>query len=219
METLFERFRSFLLDEGVIANSGSIVDASFVEAPKQRNTREENKEIKEGKTPETWTDNKKRQKDVDARWMTKAGQRHYGYKNHIKIDRKSKIIETYDITSASVHDSQVLENLITAKDVHHELYADSAYSGKPIKNVLNEMTIRNRIHEKGYRGSPLSKEQIIQNRKKSKIRARVEHVFGCIKNSLNGNFIRSIGLLRAKSVIGLTNMVYNMIRYLQLCKA
>ena len=219
LEMLFERFRSFLLDEGVIANSGSIVDASFVEAPKQRNTKDENHELKEGKQPENWSDNKKRQKDVDARWVTKGGIRHYGYKNHIKIDRKSKIIETYQITSAAVHDSQAIENLITAKDIHHELYADSAYSGNPIKIVLKEMTIRNRIHEKGYRGSPLSKEQLERNRKKSKIRARVEHVFGCIKNSLNGNFIRSIGIQRAKAVIGLTNMTYNMIRYLQLCRA
>lgn len=219
LETLFEKFRSFLLDEGVIAYSGSIVDASFVEAPKQRNTKEENDRIKEGQVPENWDDTKKRQKDVDARWVTKGGQRHFGYKNHIKIDRKSKIIETYHITSASVHDSQALENLITAKDVHHELYADSAYSGAQIKQVVQEMMIKNRIHEKGYRDHPLSKEQHERNSKKSKVRARVEHVFACIKNSLNGHFIRSIGIQRARSIIGLLNMTYNMVRYVQLCRA
>lgn len=219
IEVLFEKFGSTLYDKGVIANSGKIVDASFVEAPKQRNTKEENEEIKEGKTPSEWGKNKKRQKDVDARWVTKTGQRHYGYKNHIKVDRKSKLIEKYCVTSASVHDSQLIEKLITENDSHHEMYADSAYSGQTIKAILEENNIKNRIHEKGYRNKSLNKQQQERNRRKSKIRCRVEHVFGCIKNSLKGSIIRTIGIIRANAVIGLTNLTYNMIRYLQICRA
>lgn len=219
IETLFERFRSYLLNEGVIAFSGSIVDASFVEAPKQRNTKEENDQIKEDETPENWSENKRSQKDVDARWVTKGGQRHYGYKNHIKIDRKSKLIEKYTVTSAAVHDSQAIEYLISDKDSNHEMFADSAYSGNKIKELLKKQNIRNRIHEKGYREHPLSRDQLERNRKKSKTRCRVEHVFGCIKNSLRGNTLRSIGILRANAIIGLTNLVYNMVRYLQLVRA
>lgn len=219
IETLFERFRSYLLSEGIIAFSGSIVDASFVEAPKQRNTKEENDQIKEGETPERWSKNKRSQKDVDARWVTKGGQRHYGYKNHIKIDRKSKLIEKYTVTSAAVHDSQAIESLISEKDSNHEMFADSAYSGNKIRELLKNQNIRNRIHEKGYRDHPLSKDQLERNRKKSKTRCRVEHVFGCIKNSLKGNALRSIGILRANAIIGLTNLVYNMVRYLQLVRA
>ena len=219
MDILFEEFRSFLLDKGVIAESGTIVDASFVEAPRQRNTREENKEIKEGTTPNTWSENKLRQKDVDARWMTKSGVRHYGYKNHIKVDKKSKLVHRYVVTSASTHDSQTLEELMTASDAHHELYADSAYSGGPIKEILKENNIRNRIHEKGYRGSPLTEKQKARNKIKSKTRVRIEHVFGCIVNSFKGNFIRTIGIERAGTVIGMTNLTYNMVRYTQLCRA
>ncbi len=158
-------------------------------------------------------------KIVDARWVTKTGQRHYGYKNHINIDRKSKLIKKYCITSASVHDSQVMENLITEKDYHHKMYADSAYSGKTIKSTLEENNIKNRIHEKGYRYETLSRQQMVRNRKKSKIRCRIEHVFGCIKNSLKGNMIRGSGIIRANAIIGLTNLTYNMIRYLQICRA
>ena len=218
MEILFEEFRTFLLDKGVIAESGTIVDASFVEAPKQRNTKEENKDIKEGSTPKDWSDNKLRQKDVDARWMTKSGVKHYGYKNHIKVDKKSKLVHRYAVTPASTHDSQVLEELLAASDAHHELYADSAYSGAPIKNILQENNIRNRIHEKGYRGSPLTEKQKERNKRKSKTRARIEHVFGCIVNSFQGNFIRTIGIARAETVIGITNLSYNMVRYTQLCR-
>ena len=219
MEMLFEEFRSFLLEKGVIATNGSIVDASFVEAPKQRNKKEENDQIKVGNVAKEWPENKIRQKDVDARWVAKARQRHFGYKNHIKIDKKSKFIHRYKVTSAATHDSQVLDELLTKEDSHHELYADSAYSGNPIKEILKAKKIRNRIHEKGYRGSPLSEKQKERNKKKSRIRARVEHVFGCIVNSMKGNFIRSIGIKRAETIIGMTNLTYNMLRYTQVCRA
>ena len=194
-----------------------IVDASFVEVPKQRNTREENKEIKENVRPEGWSENKERQKDTDARWTIKGGENHYGYKNHIKIDKESKIIETFVVTPASVHDSQALEELLREEDSHHELYADSAYAGKPVQEILKNFRIRNRIHEKGYRGLPLTEEQKERNRKKSRIRARVEHVFGFIHTSMKGHRIRSIGIVRARGIIALMNLVYNMIRYIRLC--
>ena len=84
LKIIFEQFRNYLIKEGILLESGTIVDASFVEVPKQRNNKDENKEIKESETPKDWSDNKLRQKDVDARWATKGGRRHYGYKNHIK---------------------------------------------------------------------------------------------------------------------------------------
>ena len=219
LDLLFEQFRNYLIKEGILLESGTIVDASFVEVPKQRNNKDENKEIKEGETPKEWSDNKLRQKDLDARWATKGGQRHYGYKNHIKIDRKSKLIKNYVVTSAAVHDSQVIEEILEESDSHHELYADSAYSGVPIKEILSELKIRNRIHEKGYRNSPLTEKQKERNRKKSRTRVRVEHVFGFMVNSMQGNFIRYIGQKRAETVIGLNNLVYNMMRYIQICPA
>src|SRR5215469_5517723 len=110
LERIFEMFNAKLEEEKIITYSGSIVDASFVEVPKQRNTRDENKEIVDGNVPKKWQSMKNRnkiaQKDMDARWMTKNKVRHYGYKDHIKIDKKSKIITKYRVTSASVHDSQ-----------------------------------------------------------------------------------------------------------------
>jgi len=216
VEILFEKFRSFLMENGVIAQSGNIVDASFVEAPKQRNSREENEEIKNGKTPENWNESKKSQKDTDAKWTTKGGKRHFGYKNHVKVCKKSKLIKTYAVSDASVHDSQILEDLLEEDDSHHEVYGDSAYSGTPLKKILDARNIRSRIHEKGYRNNPLTEAQKEKNRKKSKVRARVEHIFGYIHNSMNGATIRSIGKERAEAIIGLMNLTYNMNRCLQL---
>ncbi|MHB8581065.1 MAG: transposase, partial [Ignavibacteriaceae bacterium] len=117
---------------------------------------------------------------------------------------------------ASVHDSQVVESLLDKRDSHHELFADSAYSGENIARLLDKKKIRNRIHEKGYSNTPLTGAQWESNRKKSKIRARVEHVFGYMTNSMKGIYLRTIGKKRANGVIGLMNLTYNMERYLQL---
>ena len=84
-----------------------MVDASFVKVPRQRNTREENKHIKKtGTAPKEWENNshKSAQKDVDARWTKKNNNTFYGYKHHVKSDTKTKLIEEFVVTDASVHD-------------------------------------------------------------------------------------------------------------------
>ncbi len=91
------------------------VDASIVAAPRQRNSRDENHEIKNGNIPQDWSQNKKRQKDTDARWVKKNGKDHFGYKNHIDVDVQNKLIRDYEVTPASVHDSKVFEQLLDQK--------------------------------------------------------------------------------------------------------
>jgi IS5 family transposase len=220
MEKAFSRFSRQLDDAKIITRSGSIVDATFVDAPRQRNTREENKEIKEGKTPAEWENeenrNKLAQKDIDARWATKNNERHYGYKDHIKIDKKSKIILSYEVTSAEVHDSRELEDLVEPKK-DKRLYGDSAYTGDEVQKCIPK-NVLNRIHEKGYRGRPLTKTQKRNNTAKSRIRARVEHVFGRM-HQFGGITIRTIGIARAELQIGLLNLTYNLTRYAYLMGA
>lgn len=218
IKEIFKKFTDYLEKKYMIMNKGSIVDASFVDVPRQRNSKEENNDIKKAEIPKKWkeNENKLRQKDVDARWTIKNKEKHYGYKNHIKTDSKKKIITKYEVTDASVHDSQVIENLITKKDRGTLFYGDSAYSGKPIAELLSKNNIKNRIHEKGYRGHPLTEKQKASNKAKSKIRARVEHIFGFIENSMNGAFLKSIGGPRAEGNIGLINITYNLFRYCQL---
>ena len=220
LDTIFYKFVNELEKKGIVTRSGSIVDATFVDVPRQRNTKDENQEIKEGKTPLEWEKeknrNKKVQKDVDARWATKNKETHYGYKNHVKIDKKSKIITKYRTTSAEVHDSQELENLIEKKK-DKMLYGDSAYTGKEVQSCIPK-TIQNRIHEKGYRNNPLTKTQERNNTAKSRIRVRVEHVFATM-NHFGGIFIRTIGIKKAEFQIGLMNLTYNLTRYTYLMGA
>lgn len=210
---LFKLLHEQLLSDGIVLNKGSIVDASFVNVPRQRNSREENEAIKEG-IKQDWPEEKARQKDTDARWTKKNDETHYGYKDHVKADVKTKIITGYEVTDASVHDSQVLDNLLNEED--NAIYADSAYHSEAQENRLADSGIESKIMEKGYRNKPLTKRQINRNKKKSKIRVRVEHIFGFMTNSMNGLFIRSIGMLRAKTAIGMKNLTYNLFRLVQL---
>jgi len=127
---IFGVFDEKLRQEGLIGQKGKIVDASFVEAPRQRNTKEENATVKKGEIPEEWKKNKNkmRQKDVDARWTKKGEETHYGYKNHVKVEQDHKLIEDYMVTSAEVHDSQALDALLPQSG--ESLYADSAYKSE-----------------------------------------------------------------------------------------
>lgn len=221
IDKLFIKFDEFLNKKGYCAKGGSMIDATFVEVPKQRNTKEENKEIKAGKIPEGFTENlhKFAQKDIDARWTKKGNNSYYGYKNHINADAQYKLIRTYETTSAEVHDSQILEMLTECLNSIPVLWADSAYMSERILNFLKEKGMEPRINEKAYKNKPLTEEQKAENRVKSKTRARVEHIFGFMENSLNAGMIRTIGIIRAKSQIALINLTYNIKRYCQLEKA
>lgn len=220
IDKIFDDFLQRLRDKSMIINKGKIVDASLVHAPKQRNSKEENSKLDCGEKPDSWMENpnKDRQKDKDATWVKKNGQSSYGYKDHIKIDSQSKLIEQYQVSVNSLHDSQALEDVLENGDENQKLYADSAYRSQDIEEMLEGKGIKSEIHEKGYRGKTLTEKQKKMNTKKSRIRARVEHVFGHIKTRMGGLKIRSIGLERACVNIGLFNLVYNIDRSLFLQK-
>lgn len=220
VDDLFNQFKNYLESKELIFNEGQLVDVSFTIAPRQRNTREENEKIKNGEGDDLWNDepHKKCHKDIDARWTQKNKETFYGYKNHAKVDTKSKFINTYVVTDASVHDSQALEDLLDKKDEGQLLHADSAYTGEEQEKTIEKYKMKNKVHEKGYRNTPLTEEQKNSNKEKSKTRARVEHVFGFMEQSMNGLFIRSVGIVRSAGIIGLINLTYNIFRYEQVIR-
>lgn len=217
IEKLFGHLDKQLDKDGIIVHRGKIVDATIVEVPIQRNSRDENKQLKEGEIPEDWKKNKLRQKDVDAQWVRHNGKNHFGYKNHIKTDSKTKLITAYEATTANIHDSEIGKTLISAKeDGDQPLYGDSAYPSKELQHLCEQYDIKNKVHEKGYRYKKLTEKQRENNRKKSKIRCRVEHIFGFMTNSMNGIFLRYRSLARNSAAIGMMNLTYNLFRLVQL---
>ncbi len=220
IDRCFDLYLQQLASKGLMEDPGVIVDATFVDVPCQRNTREENAHIKEqGTAPDEWDSHptKKCQKDVDARWAKKNEETHYGYKCHTLIHALSKLIGKYKVTGAQVHDSQVFLELLDA-DAHQTVYADSAYKSEDIDDELWDMEITGEICEKGTRGHPLTKSQKAANKKISAIRCRGEHIFGDMTNSMRAMYIRCIGMVRTTGIIELNNLAYNMRRFEQIMR-
>lgn len=198
-----------------------MVDATFVEVPRQRNRRAENAQIKVGEIPTGWNVAKARQTDVDARWAKKNEENHYGYKNHINAAEAHLLIQDYVVTNAAVPDRQVIDPLLDdtpqADGRKRAVSADRAYRSQERDAQLVKAGLPSEICEKGSRGHPLTEEQKPNHRNKSKVRARVEHLFGA-QNQMGGHFVRTIGIARATTKVGMMNLVYNMTRLVQLLK-
>tara|TARA_B110000211_G_C13990345_1_gene513687 strand:- start:138 stop:1163 length:1026 start_codon:yes stop_codon:yes gene_type:complete len=214
---LFHQFHKQLHASGIKATKGQIIDASFVDVPKQRNKRTENEQIKNGEIPDSFKENpaKLSQKDTDARWTKKNNETHYGYKNHINADCGNKIIQNFEVSSAEVHDSQVLDDILT-ENSSKGVYADSAYRSKAQEERLEKSNYKSCIIKKAYKNKPLTDQDKAWNKTHSKIRVRVEHVFGSMTNEQNGLFFKVIGKARVECKVGLMNLVYNMRRFLQI---
>ena len=219
MGSLFLDFECQLETKGYQAKKGQIVDASFVEVPKQRNTRPENEAIKAGNIPSNFLEKPSvgAQKDTDARWAKKGNETYFGYKTHTVVDNQYKLIRNYAVTSAEVHDSQMFTDLLTA-NTSSDVWADSAYFSEENELLLEWEGYRSQVHKKGHRNNPLTDRDKKANTTKSRVRARVEHVFGSITNEQRGLFNRVIGLARNQLKVGMMSLTYNMRRLVMLDK-
>ncbi|MGZ3321840.1 MAG: IS5 family transposase [Xanthobacteraceae bacterium] len=227
IEGLFARFDAALRASGYIAMSGQIVDATLVPAPKQRNSEEEKKAIKEGRIPEGWAEKpaKLRQKDRDARWtvkFSKAKERPdgtkppvdiaiptFGYQNHIAIDRGFGFIRTWTATDAAAYEgARLREGLLDKTNTAASVWADTAYRSAANEAFMAKNGFVSRVHRKKPKGKPMPDGIRRANALKSTVRSRVEHVFAAQKDKM-GLFIRTIGIPRARVKIGMANLVYN----------
>jgi IS5 family transposase len=216
IEGMFETFNQFLERSGYAAKGGQIIDATLIPVPIQRNTRAENQQIKQGEIPPEWEGqpHKLSQKDTDARWTKKNGESHFGYKNHVNIDAEYGFIRNHSVTDASVHDSQQFCQVLDGDNEGDEIWADSAYCNQALEEALEVVGYRSQIHERGYRNHPLTEEQKATNRDKSKVRAKVEHVFGAWVMGMGGKLVRWLGIKRVSAQLGLKDLAYNLKRYL-----
>ena len=218
MKPLFNEFDGYLRTHGFRAQSGQIVDATIVPVPIRRSSPEENEQIRAGQTPESWTDKQKEQKDTDARFTKKGSRSYYGYKDHVDVDVEHKIIRKYEVTTANRHDSQVFGELLDLDNDSREVYGDSAYFASTLTKLVVLLGLFPLMNIRGVKGKKPSAYGKAVNRKRSKIRSRVEHVFGAMKQKMHDIVMRSIGLARAKTNIGLRNLAYNLTRYSWLCE-
>jgi transposase, IS5 family len=231
LDKVFARLDEAITSAGYLPTGGQIIDATLVAAPRQRNTEDEKAAIKEGKTAhEIWPDDpaKAAQKDTSARWTVKFSKAKpkedgttqidiaiptFGYKNHVSIDRRHGIIRRQVTSDAAAHDgARLREGLIDPQNTASDVWADTAYRSAANEEYLENCGKKSRIHQKKPKGKPMSKAMARGNATKSKIRARVEHVFAEQKDRM-GLFIRTIGIERARAAITMVNMAYNMKRW------
>lgn len=217
-DELFAAFNKRLTAQGFITRQGQIIDASFVEGPRQRNRRAENEAIKAGELPAGWEKDAKRlaHKDLDARWTQKNDVNFYGYKDQVVADLESKLIVRAEVSTASQHDSQALD-LLTSSGAP-ETWADSADPGQNCEAILERKGITAHICAKGTRGPALTPGQKRATRAKSRKRVRGEHLFAFMTGSLRALFQRGIGFARNRSCILLANLVSNMARTEQIIR-
>ena len=144
---------------------------------------------------------------------------YFGYKDHIKADEKTKLITKYVVTPANVSDKDIIDHLTSEQeDGNRPLFADSAYRSAEIESMCTGKKIISMIHQKGYKNKKLSEEERLHNHRKSKIRARIEHIFGFMTNTMNGIYLRYRNFIRNAAGIGLINITYNLFRLVQLRK-
>jgi transposase len=232
INALFERFDATLRASGYIAMSGQIIDASLIAAPRQRNTNDEKKAIKEGRIPDEWKEKpaKLRHKDRDARWtvkFTKAKPREdgssptvdlaipvFGYQNHISIDRGFGFIRQWSATDAAAYEGRLLRaGLLDKTNTASGVWADTAYRSAANEEFMDKTGFISHVHRKKPKGRAMPEAIRRANAAKSKIRSRIEHVFAEQKDRMD-LFIRTIGIARATMKVGLANLVYNIKRLL-----
>lgn len=218
-EKIFAWFEGELVRSGFEAKQGQIVDATFVPTHKPTGTHKKQLAEEVPLTPA-----QARQSDGDATFTKKGDVSYHGYKNHTSVDVKYKLIRTQETTTASVHDSQKLADIVTSPPANataedKKLWGDSAYRSAEAEAMLAANNITSEVHERAYRNTPLTELQKAANRLKSSVRARVEHVYGHMETAMGGLMIHTIGLARAEVKVTFKNLAYNMQRFVFLTRA
>ena len=130
----------------------------------------------------------------------------------MSVDRKTKLVIEERATAANVHDSQVFDELLGApKKRGRDVWADSAYRSAEQEQGLKRQGFRSHVHERAYRGRPLTAAQQRENRKKSRVRVRVEHVFATM-TQMGGMTVRTIGIERMRVWSTMKALSYNLKR-------
>jgi transposase, IS5 family len=134
-ESIFDAVNRQLAKHGFIARGGQMIDASFVQVPKQSLNKEEKAIVAQDAMPADWKPAKRRQKDTDARWTKKYGKSYFGYKLSANADKRYKLIRKIKISTASQHDTLHFEEVLDPANTSRDIYADKGYVDGGAKHV------------------------------------------------------------------------------------
>ena len=236
-EELFAQFHEQLVANGYQIKEGVIIDASVIPSPVQRQVAKEARvevvedaeataavavEEPEQEAVTTAADEveeqseaQRRQLDKAAKWVKRHGRSEHGFKAHVAMDAESKLLQAVVATAANVHDSKVALGVLEKVPRGHPVYGDRGYDSASLRSALQARGLEPRIAARSRQSNetPVAKaERIDANQLLNKTRVRVEHSFATMKHNMACRLHRGIGLARAQSEIGLTCLVYNMVR-------
>lgn len=174
---MFAKVGERLLADGLKLSGGTIVDATIIAAPSS-------------------TKNADQARDPEMRQTKKGNQWHFGMKVHIGVDSASGLVHSASVTAANVHDSQALPDLLHGRETR--LYGDSAYRGNKPRAQLKALApaARDFTNRRAYKNRPLTAADKRTNRRKSAVRAKVEHVFRPLKTLWGFAKVRYRGLAK-----------------------
>ena len=193
VEGMMEELNRQMEEKGLMVKAGTLMDATLVESQGRRVSKKEEAT------------------DKDAAWARKGGQNYYGYKVHVGVDEGSGLIRKAVLTPANVNDTEVADELIMGDE--GVVYADRAYDTRERRARLKSMGIGDGIMKRGNRHHPeVSEQDRERNELISKVRARVEKVFGTLKRTYGYSRVRYMGLERNATEMWLKCMAYNLRR-------
>lgn len=193
-ERLLADMDRYFQEKKLILKEGNLIDATFLRANARKIEDEEKKT------------------DVDAEF----GHKGYGYSGHVNVDQESKFVRKVSTTPANVTDDQAMDSALVGDE--QKAYGDKGYDQPKPREELKKRKIKARILWKRKRGKkgegpkPLSKRKAVLNKAYSKLRARVEHVFGIWKTVFKVTRARYRGLERVNQQFQTLAMAYNLRR-------
>lgn len=188
-EQLFATVGQVLQDKGLKVGTGTIVDATIIGAPSS-------------------TKNADKARDPEMHQTRKGQQWYFGMKMHIGVDSRTGLAHSAVVTAANVHDKHPLPDLLHGNE--QRVYGDSAYASQKALIESKAPRAKDFTNQRVRRGGQIDEAERAKNRNKSKVRARVEHVFGVVKRQWGFAKVRYRGLAknatRAFVVLGLANI-------------
>jgi IS5 family transposase len=173
-EKFLEIVNALLEKKGYLMRKGTIVDATLIAASPS-------------------TKNKDKKRDPEMHQTKKGNQWYFGMKGHIGVDVDSGIVHSVEGTAANAHDRSKLYDLLHGEE--QAIFGDSGYASDVDKETCRKYGIVHwQVNDKGKRNHPLSGSQRKRNRKKSSVRAKVEHPFHIIKNLWGHKKVRYRGI-------------------------
>jgi len=188
-EHLFAKVGQLLQTRGMKVGTGTIVDATIIGAPSS-------------------TKNADKARDPEMHQTRKGQQWYFGMKLHIGVDSRTGLAHSAVVTAANVHDNHPLPELLHGNE--QRVYGDSAYASQKALMESKAPRARDFTNQRVRHNGEVDEVERAKNRSKSKVRARVEHVFAVVKRLWGFNKVRYRGLAknatRAFVVLGLANI-------------